>query len=54
MNNNPFNDMDMFKFLKGFQVNENKDYITKLYIEGRINKDEFIKRMKKANVQTNS
>ena len=43
------NDFDMFSFLKGFQTKENKDYVTKLYVEGKIAKEEFIKRMKNVN-----
>ena len=41
--------MDIFDFLKGF--NETKEDITKLYVEGRISKDEFIKRMKEAEIR---
>ena len=43
------NDFDIFNFLNGFKANqETKEQVTKLYIEGRISKDEFIRRMKNA------
>ena len=38
------NDFDMFDFLKGFQT-ETKEEITNKYIQGLIDKEEFIKRM---------
>lgn len=47
MNNN--NDNFIFNFLNGFKTKtETKDEVTKLYIEGKINKEEYLKRMKTA------
>jgi len=40
------NDFDIFNFFQQFK--ETKDEITKLYVEGRITKEEFIRRMKNA------
>ena len=42
------NDFDIINFLNQYRVKESKDEVTRLYIEGRINKDEFMKRMKGA------
>ena len=41
------NDFDILNFFQGFKK-ETKDEVTKLYVEGRIKKEEFIRRMKNA------
>lgn len=47
MNNNPFNDMFGDWFGKFGGLKDTKESVTKLYIEGRITKTEFLERMKK-------
>lgn len=42
------NDFDMLKFFEGFRSKETKQEVTALYIQGRINKEEFLRRMKNA------
>lgn len=42
------NDFDFAKFLNGFRTRETKEDVTKLYIEGRINKEEYLMRMRNA------
>ena len=44
-------DNDIFSFLNGFKTGS-KDQITKEYIEGKITKEEFIRRMKKCQEQS--
>ena len=41
------NDSEMFNFLKGFTLKkETKEYIIKKYLDGRITKEEYFKRMR--------
>ena len=43
-------DVDFMKYFNNFANNkETKEYVTNLYIQGRINKEEFMRRMKNAN-----
>jgi hypothetical protein len=43
-------DFDFMRYFNSFANNkETKQYVTNLYIQGRINKDEFMRRMKNAN-----
>ena len=43
-------DFDFMKYFNSFANNkETKQYVTDLYIQGRINKEEFMRRMKNAN-----
>ena len=43
-------DFDFMKYFNSFVNNkETKEYVTNLYIQGRINKEEFMRRMKNAN-----
>lgn len=42
------NDFDILKFLEGFRHKESKQEITELYIQGKISKEEYIRRMRKA------
>ena len=43
-------DFDFIKYFNSFANNkETKEYVTNLYIQGRINKEEFMRRMKNAN-----
>lgn len=43
-------DVDFMKYFNSFVNNkETKEYVTNLYIQGRINKEEFMRRMKNAN-----
>ncbi len=42
------NDFDILKFLEGFSHKETKEEVTNLYIQGRINKEEYLRRMKNA------
>lgn len=39
---------ELSKFKKGFGFRESKDYVLKLYVDGRITRDEFIRRMNNA------
>lgn len=41
-------DDEMLKFLQGFRYKETKKQVTNMYIQGKINKEEFFKRMKEA------
>lgn len=41
-------DDEMLKFLQGFRYKETKKQVTNLYIQGKISKDEFLKRMEQA------
>jgi hypothetical protein len=42
-------DFDFVKYFNSFaNSKETKEYVTNLYIQGRINKDEFMRRMKNA------
>lgn len=40
---------ELGKFTQGFAYTETKEEITKKYVEGRITKEEYIRRMKNAN-----
>lgn len=42
------NDNDILNFLLGFKGKETKEQVTNLYIQGKIAKEEFLKRMEKA------
>ena len=43
-------DFDFMQYFNSFASNkETKEYVTNLYIQGRINKEEFMRRMKNAN-----
>ena len=43
-------DFDFMQYFNSFTNNkETKEYVTNLYIQGRINKEEFMRRMKNAN-----
>ena len=42
------NDFDIYNLLNGFRVKETKTEVTNKYIQGTINKEEFIRRMKDA------
>lgn len=41
-------DFDIIKFLRGFREQKSETSITLLYIQGKITKEEFFKRMKNA------
>lgn len=42
------NDNDILKFFQGFKYRESKKQVLNLYIQGKISKEEFLKRMKNA------
>lgn len=42
------NDFDILKFFEGFRNKETKQEVTELYIQGKINKEEYINRMNNA------
>ena len=46
--NKDVNDFDIIKFLEGFRFKETKEQVTKLYVEGKISRDEYFRRMKGA------
>lgn len=42
------NDNEILKFFQGFKYRESKQDVLKMYIEGKISKEELLKRMNKA------
>lgn len=42
------NDNDILKFFQGFKYRESKELVLNLYIQGKISKEEFLKRMENA------
>ena len=47
------NDNDILKFFQGFKYRESKEKILNLYIQGKISKEEFLKRMENAKNENN-
>ena len=46
------NDNDILMFFQGFMSLESKEQVLNLYIQGKISKEEFLKRMEKAENDT--
>ena len=46
------NDKDILKFFQGFKYRESKEKVLNLYIQGKISKEEFLKRMENAGNDT--
>ena len=46
------NDNDILKFFQGFKYRESKEQVLNLYIQGKISKEEFLKRMENAGNDT--
>ncbi len=49
----PFGELDPFNPIFGMGLKDTKESVTKLYIEGKITKNQFIERMKKIKDKAN-